>query len=413
MMYYKAIIENKLNINEIYFPGSVMIKLTRNCNLDCIFCSQNGTRNEQLDIVIVKKILLESSEYGINEIIYSGGEPLMYPYIKEIIKYGKERGLKQTIVSNGIGIKELGKELIEQLECIGISIHGDQYMHDKIVRKDGAYQKVIEALEFLNGIENRPHITLNFTIFGQNISCYDSVEEIAKRYDCDLYIARINSIGRAKEYNRINFDINEFLRNFAKENIKISNVVPRCHVKKEYKHFCHSCSAGIASACINANGGVGICGSSEKEYGNVYRESLFDIWNNEKFKSFRMLNWLPIYCKNCKELSACMGGCKAELEEKGQGETKDYLVHCALIEFINTFKDKKVYFKFDMLRKIGEEYLVLGNPLRIIDSEVYFLFERLKKAKKMDVVLKEYDNNKKEIEGLLFSFYKDGLIDFY
>ena len=412
-MYYKTINENKLNINEIYFPGSIMIKLTRNCNLDCIFCSQNGARNEQLDVTVVIKILVEASEYGVNEIIYSGGEPLMYPYIKEIIKYGEERGLNQTIVSNGIGIKELGKELLEQLKCIGISIHGDQYMHDKIVKRNGAYQKVIESLKFLEGLENRPYITLNFTIFGQNVSCYNSVVEVAKRYDCDLYIARINSIGRAKAYNRIDFDINEFLKKFAKENIKSSNVIPRCQVKKEYKQFCHSCSAGIASVCVNANGDVGICGSSETAYGNVYKTSLFDIWNNENFRAFRMLNWLPIYCKHCKELSECMGGCKAELEEKRQGETRDYLVHCALIKFINSVKEKKVYFKFDMIRKIGEEYLILGNPLRIIDSEAYIFCEKLKKAKKVDVVLKEYINDKENVEGLLFSFYRDGLLEFY
>ena len=189
-------------------------------------------------------------------------------------------------------------------------------------------------------------------------------------------------------------------------------MIPKCQVKEQYKHLCHSCSAGIASVCVNANGDVVICGSSKKAYGNIYEESLFDIWNNDSFKAFRALNWLPMFCRQCKDLATCMGGCKTEMEECGQGESRDYLVHCAVKKFIEKVKAKKIYFKFDMTREFRGEYLILGNPLRIIDSEMYCFLEELKKVEKLELIY-EKCVHKKRLEEILFSFYRDGLVEFY
>lgn len=411
-MVYKSIIQNNISIYPIFFPSSVMIKLTNRCNLNCCFCSQGDARNVDLNLNIIKKLLDEIGQYSVCEVIYTGGEPLLYPHINEILMYGKRLGLHQILVTNGMNVDCITPEVFSLIDNIGISIHGDETIHDEVVGYKGAYKKVVSNIDYIYRMKNGPSITLNFTMSERNIDCINTVQDLAKLYACQLCVARLNKIGRAEKKENIKETINAFFSQLREDNmIQVSNVIPICQAPKRYRYLCHGCSAGIASVCVEADASVKICASSNQSYGSIYNNSLYEIWNNKEFTKFRSLSWLPDLCKNCRDFTQCLGGCKAEIFNHPLTFSKDCVVSQAIEVFFKDCINKKLFINFDHIRRINHDYLLIGRPNRIIDEEGVSVIKNLMKTEHIEDFFANLNEiNKKETIEFLYAMFKDGLL---
>ena len=72
----------------------LIISLSDKCNLRCVYCkSEDDKCEEDLDDILSLddfKFLIKSfAEFGINKVKFVGGEPLLYPYLKELIYFAK------------------------------------------------------------------------------------------------------------------------------------------------------------------------------------------------------------------------------------------------------------------------------------------------------------------------------------
>lgn len=413
-MLYRTLIENNVQVNNIFFPTSIMIKLTNRCNLNCTFCSQGDAKNVDIDFETVKKVLEEAKRYGVCEVAYSGGEPLLYPEFKKVIDLGKSLGLYQVLVTNGVNIDKYFDDILTKVDNIGISLHGNEEIHDEVVVGKGTYQKVKANIERLNQYENGPIITLNFTISERNVNAIDDVAKFAKDHKCKLSVARLNQIGRSSENSNIQSIINQFFEQLSTEtDIRVSNVIPICQMASNKKHLCHSCSAGLASVCIEADSTVKICASSTHSLGTIKVNSLFEIWNNQEFMNFRSLQWVPEVCKTCRDYAKCLGGCKAEKYKNPYTFSKDCLMAQAVEEFYEKCKKQKMVISFTNVRKIDNQFLLIGRPNRIVDEEGMLLIKTLMKTKDATSLFEKMDEDvrKKALE-LLYGMHKDGLLLF-
>ena len=206
----------------------------------------------------------------------------------------------------------------------------------------------------------------------------------------------------------------KFLEQLVEDNlIKVSNVIPLCQMPKKYQHLCHSCSAGIASVCVEANGDVKMCASSSKSYGSVKENSLYEIWNNLEFTKFRSLKWLPDLCKTCRYFAQCLGGCKAENNRHLFTKSKDCLVTQAVELFYEQCTQKRLVINFGEVRRVGREYLLIGRPNRIVDEEGFHILKQLMKTKNFEDYIQKLDEEKKvETVEFLYAMYRDGLLTF-
>lgn len=75
--------------------------ITTNCNLNCLYCHR-FLNIEELSLEENKKILNNLIKSGIKEITWSGGEPLLYQGIEELLKIASDNGIKNKIITNGI-----------------------------------------------------------------------------------------------------------------------------------------------------------------------------------------------------------------------------------------------------------------------------------------------------------------------
>jgi len=56
---------------------------------------------------------------------YTGGEPTVYPKFKKLIAYAKERGIMQSMISNGSRTERFWKEIVPYFDKIHLSYHGE------------------------------------------------------------------------------------------------------------------------------------------------------------------------------------------------------------------------------------------------------------------------------------------------
>lgn len=100
------------------------IVLTRDCNLRCNFCYVKDAgycRNDMMSFENIKKIVDFCSDAKVKFIFFTGGEPLLYPQIIDILSYIKEQEhpIITAVATNGIMLKD--KQFCEKLIESGLS----------------------------------------------------------------------------------------------------------------------------------------------------------------------------------------------------------------------------------------------------------------------------------------------------
>lgn len=150
------------------------IQLTRKCNRRCIFCSNPYVDDELSFRDIVKQIDYYKKK-GVNEIIFSGGEPTLNASIFDAIKYCRKLGLECRIITNGDNLadEKYAKKLADAgLKNINISIYSHKKdVQDKLTQIDGSYEKTLLAIE--NALKHISIPIINITINKLNADYLD------------------------------------------------------------------------------------------------------------------------------------------------------------------------------------------------------------------------------------------------
>ena len=67
---------------------------------------------------------MEAKTVGVRKILFSGGEPLFYPWIKEAIKLVKKLEMELYISTGGVEIQDELYDIMTQLDALYISLNG-------------------------------------------------------------------------------------------------------------------------------------------------------------------------------------------------------------------------------------------------------------------------------------------------
>ncbi len=412
--YQLAHLNTSYNMNTLKYPISVYYKVTSNCMLNCSFCSQGDMKKQSMDIDKAKDVLNQLKNLGIDLITYTGGEPLLYKYIDELIKYGKELGFEQVLVTNGLHLLK-HKSSLKYIDVIGVSIHGSEKIHDMLTQKKGSYQEALNNLKEINKIYPNIKITINYTVSDVNYNDknIDDVYNLCSTNNYKLSFARINYIGNSKNYKVVS-DYNKLLEKVSKlkekyNNIEISNCIIPCSVDKKYEYLTHSCGAGMAFCSIEPNFDVKICSSSYDALGNLNDSSFKKIWNNKRLKKFKSLKWLPLQCRSCKSFEKCKGGCHAEDNKKFEDEMCDSLFNANKDQIIKKIFDKELYIKLNKIRKENNKYILINYPATITNKKGLEIIQKINDNYKFSEIVKMY-SSEKNIEDFLLCLYRDNIL---
>jgi len=166
---------NKLTLLD--YPGHVAcIIFTQGCNLNCSFChnselitvAKSGCQIKESEVMKY----LEKRKNILDGIVISGGEPLMQPRIKALIKKIKAKGFKVKLDTNGTHYALL-KELIEEklIDYVAMDIKSDFDTYARITGRENYDFRCIEntiALLAASGIDYEFRTTIVKEFHNQN-----------------------------------------------------------------------------------------------------------------------------------------------------------------------------------------------------------------------------------------------------
>lgn len=201
------------------------IILTHNCNLRCKHCYIDAKYcNEDKNKVFneTKKLLDKLLSEGINNVMFTGGECMIFPYIKELVAYAKKIGMSVTIFTNGM---IFDKEIFDMVDHINLSLDGPRDVHNYIRQNQNSYDNIIKVLNYLKKIDKKT--TLQMTINNHNIDYINFLGDFTLRYlnIRDVKLVFVSNIGRAKDNNIYHKD--EFID-------KVLNSIEEIYEKSKY-----------------------------------------------------------------------------------------------------------------------------------------------------------------------------------
>lgn len=135
---------------EAYFTSyeRMDIALSEYCNLTCQMC-RRPSEALFMDADVCKRAIDEAALVGVSTVSFSGGEPFVHPRFLEILEHAFSVGIDVQLVSNGTLIQEKHLPLLSKLDCLTISIDGNEAAHDHIRQRVGTYQRSLKTLRML------------------------------------------------------------------------------------------------------------------------------------------------------------------------------------------------------------------------------------------------------------------------
>ena len=161
---------------------AIHIELTTQCPFSCKQCYQN-MQNEMLSLHQVKALLREAEQLKVFQIAIGGGEPMIYPYLKEVLTMLQQTEMAVTITSSGYGMT---KEKLKELKSYGvnhiqISLNGvDKQMQEQ--SRQG-YEEAVLALKNLS--ESDISFGINFVARKDNIEQLEKIILFAQKLHAD------------------------------------------------------------------------------------------------------------------------------------------------------------------------------------------------------------------------------------
>jgi MoaA/NifB/PqqE/SkfB family radical SAM enzyme len=279
-------------------PLKLFLEITNNCNLHCIFCSNNSgaRKKEQLSLKQIETVIKAAREMGVFEIGIIGGEPLCHHDFFEIVRCIKKYDFPIYLNTNAFFNHQTLKAFSTSgIDKIKVSIDGLKENHESI-RGYGTFDKTVSNTRYLLSAGN--DVQINFTVNKTNEKDIEGVIELANELNCPLKIAPMILVGRAKEivetavtdvsWSNINERISLYIQATKPRNkIEIaSGFISDCeNVISDYCFLYSECGLRGSFLSVNCFGDVFNTGKQtefddEHRAGNINVSSLQEIWEN-------------------------------------------------------------------------------------------------------------------------------------
>ena len=168
------------------FPRGITIKPTLACNLRCKMCGFVSSGHvfddpkNSLPLDTWKSLIDDIAPHK-PYVTLTGGEPLLYPQISELITYIKQRGMILTVTTNASMLSKRAPEFIENApDALVVSIDGPSHVHNDVRGGARSFELAAEGIRTVQALrkerrQNNPLLVINTSVTAYN---YRHVEEM-------------------------------------------------------------------------------------------------------------------------------------------------------------------------------------------------------------------------------------------
>ena len=157
------------------YPMVLMLEPLYTCNLACLGCSVERHTGKLKDRIPLEKCLAAVDDAGTPIVSICGGEPTLYPEIKELINNIIQRRRHIYLCTNALVLdkKIFGKVPPNKRLTINVHLDGMRETHDMVCDRTGTFDKAIAMIKEAKRLGY--HVTTNTTIFKET-----KIDEIEK-----------------------------------------------------------------------------------------------------------------------------------------------------------------------------------------------------------------------------------------
>jgi len=308
---YKNIKRKVKTLNSIY------LTITDDCNLECKYCyavERNKKENATLEKWIEYVSLLIKFA-GKPVFTFTGGEPLIVPYIFELASFIKNKGCKTILLTNGtmINSTEIALKIKKHFDLIKISLDSLDEKINAHLRGIEVQEKVKKAFQLLSSSGCNVNILSTIT----SMNC-DNLDEFSNYFNHQVNFQPLYTMGRANINNCLLISGEQYYNALTKTGK--FNLLHYYHERifnfKNDPNF--RCSMAETELSINPNGDVFPCHMlhyDKYNCGNLNSVNIKDIYyNSNMLNEIRKINVDNIpQCKSCNYKYFCGGACRGRI----------------------------------------------------------------------------------------------------
>jgi len=326
-----------------WFPREVEIRLTWNCDANCVMCGLRhylkDCSSEYKTTVPISRMLAvinELANNGCESIIFSGGEVTLLPYLPELVKQASSKGIAVHINTHaGRLTKQLCNDLIDSgLAGMMISIDApNAAIHDQIRNLPGLFDRAKKNIDYLRTLcptQADLFLLINTVIMKPNFRSLPKMVEwaagiqipeltfsplsIDNDWDDWADSSRANSLKLSSEDEFLleHKILPEVLSLASQHKVTVripANISTTGKVSLYHEFFNDkpvNCAISSYHTVINVNGDVLPCcyaNAGVHTIGNICNSSFMDIWHGEGYKKFRQSCFPAEFdmCKSCSQ----------------------------------------------------------------------------------------------------------------
>ncbi|MGA8572797.1 MAG: mycofactocin radical SAM maturase [Desulfobaccales bacterium] len=300
-------------------PVNVTWEVTYNCNLSCIHCLSDSSRQGPLGLSTqeclgVIDILADQKVFQLS---IGGGEPFTRPDFLDIVDHAHQKGIVTCISTNGTLItEEIARRLDHRLVYVQVSLDGATTESNDAIRGPGSFRKAVRALELLG--QTNIGLSLNTVLTRLSFPELDHLSDLAASVGARLRVSRFRPSGRGKRsWDDLNLSKEQMVgfSEWLNRHLEVSTGDSFFSVSSEDRRSLglNMCGACKLTCCISPLGEIYPCAFlQEPEFlaGKLLEDNFAQIWEHSPvFCSFRELEVKS--CERCQRFNLCHGGCPA------------------------------------------------------------------------------------------------------
>lgn len=174
---------------------------TLRCNLACAHCYSSSGPGEAAELPpgLLASAISDAASEGYNVAGFSGGEPLLYPHLRELLLHARACGMSTTVTTNGMLLDARRLAALRDAVCVlAISLDGVPASHARIRNSARAFPAMQRRLAGLR--DTGIPFGFIFTLTQYNVHELEWVADFAMREGARLLqIHPLEVVGRAEE----------------------------------------------------------------------------------------------------------------------------------------------------------------------------------------------------------------------
>ncbi len=299
-------------------PSIYSLELTPVCNNNCAGCSNIFAQNRPGSSLAFPQwqALLDIIAPHARTLKITGGEPTLHPQFAEIIASISQRGIPFTLFTNA---RWKDPDALITLmsgtpSCKGllISLHGrDAAAHEMFTGARGSFHETVTNIQ--RATESHLLVAASVVLTRYNAAHLESLVEFALDLGVEQVVFNRYLGEPLPAIEPVEAELLQAIKVIEKmiaqgAPVRYGNPLPQCFAFNSST----GCAAGLAYCTIDPWGNLRPCNHSPSIAGNVFEQSLSDLWQSETMQRWRAITVAE--CGTCRDHGICGGGCKAMAE---------------------------------------------------------------------------------------------------